>query len=252
MNPFVSRITNQSWVVPVSLMCLVLGLMFSMAWLRKENRVSRVPNLSSDQQKRYLELAADPDKYAQMSGQLQKLMSDKTRLENAVANQSGNAKVLNESLQDLKLFAGLTEVEGTGVIVTLRDFNKSQISSPFITDVDRTIHDGDVLKVVNELFASGAEAISVNNLRVTAMSSYRCVGTTILVNDVKIASPVKIRAIGEVDTLLGAMTLPGGELALIKQTDASMAAVESAKYLRLPAFTGSTSHRVAKVPKEAK
>ena len=252
MNPFVSRITNQSWVVPVSMMCLILGLMFSMAWLRKENRTSRVTSLSPGQKERFLEFAADPDKYAQMSNELQKLMSEKTRLENAVANQSGNAKVLNESLQDLKLFAGLTEVEGPGVIVTLRDYVKNTISSPFVTDADRTIHDGDVLKVVNELFASGAEAISVNNLRVTAVSSYRCVGTTILVNDVKIASPIRIRAIGETETLTGAMTLPGGELALIKQTDPSMAAIEPAKYLRLPAFTGSTSHKLAKLPKDVK
>jgi len=50
-----------------------------------------------------------------------------------------------------------------------------------------------VVHVVNELFASGAEAIAVNGHRVAGTTSFRCVGTTILVNDVKIASPIVVR-----------------------------------------------------------
>ena len=43
------------------------------------------------------------------------------------------------------------------------------------------IHDTDVLRVVNELWNAGAEAVTVNNRRVGPGTNYRCVGTTILV-----------------------------------------------------------------------
>lgn len=254
MNPFVSKVTNQVWIVPVSGMCLITGFMISLAWVTKESRASRVSSLTSDQKNRVNELAVDPDKYLQMSSEVQKLMLEKTRLENAIANQSGQSKVLNESLQEIKLFAALTSVEGPGIMVTLKDLTKGSVNSsaPFTTTEDLIIHDGDVLKVVNELLASGAEAISVNGLRVSALSSYRCVGTTIMVNDVKIASPIKIRAIGDSETLLGAMSLPGGVLSQIKSTDPSMVVLEPMKYITMPAYTGSTSHKIMRVPKDAK
>ena len=253
-NPFVSRVSNQMWVIPVSGMCLITGFMISLAWVTKETRASRASSLTSDQKTRVNEIAVDPDKYAQMSSEALKLMAEKTRLENAMASQSGQTKVLNESLQEVKVFAGLTSVEGPGVMVTLKDLTKgtSTSNSPFTTNQDLIIHDVDVLKVVNELFASGAEAVSVNNLRVSSISSYRCVGTTILVNDVKIASPVKIRAIGDPDTLIGAMSLPGGALSQIKETDPSMVVLEPMKYIPMPAYTGSTAHKIMRVPKEGK
>lgn len=233
-------------------MSLILGLMMSLAWARKENRADRKNTLPTDQRTRINELEVDPDKFAQLSDEVRKLLSEKTRLENALANQSGQAKVLNESLQEIKVFANLTEVEGPGVVVTLRDYVKGGQPKPFTIAEDTIIHFSDVLSVVNELFASGAEAISVQNLRVCGVSSMRCVGTTILINDVKIASPIRIRAIGDMDTLLGAMSMPGGELSKIKQTDPSMVSLEGAKSLRLPAYTGSTSHKILRVPKESK
>jgi uncharacterized protein YlxW (UPF0749 family) len=52
------------------------------------------------------------------------------------------------------------------------------------------------LKIVNEMRVSGAEAISVNDERITAMSEIRCAGTTILVNLNKIAPPFVIKATG--------------------------------------------------------
>jgi uncharacterized protein YlxW (UPF0749 family) len=110
----------------------------------------------------------------------------------------------------------------------------------------------DVLKVCNELIASGAEAVSVNNHRIAGNSSMRCVGTTILVNDVKIASPVVIRAIGDPNTIMGAMNMPGGALAEIRQTDPNMVQIETVKSQELPEFVGNTIRRYAKPPKEMK
>jgi uncharacterized protein YlxW (UPF0749 family) len=114
---------------------------------------------------------------------------------------------------------------------------------------DAIVHDTDVLQVVNELFSAGAEAVSVNDLRVTNRVSFRCVGPTILVNDVKIASPIEIRAIGDPKTLLGAMNLPGGILAQFRQTDPSMVQLERVQRMTIKPFTGNTDFKFGKPPK---
>jgi uncharacterized protein YlxW (UPF0749 family) len=61
--------------------------------------------------------------------------------------------------------------------------------------------DRDVRSVVNQLWAAGAEAISVNDVRLTPTSAVRFAGEAVLVDFVPITSPYTIRAIGNADDL---------------------------------------------------
>ncbi|AIE88150.1 hypothetical protein OP10G_4782 [Fimbriimonas ginsengisoli Gsoil 348] len=238
-------------------MCLLLGFMISLAWVGKETRNSRSAFLRADQRVRVSEALVDPEAYEQSVNEVKKLQEEKTKLENALSRNGTDSKVLNDSLQEMKSFAGLTEVEGPGVAVTLRDSGKTDtgFGGQVATNPDSVIHDQDVVHVVNELFASGAEAIAVNGHRVAGTTSFRCVGTTILVNDVKIASPIVVRALGDSDTLFGAMNMPGGALSQIRIFDPAMVQVEKVQMMRLPAYTGTTAKKWAKVvapPQESK
>jgi len=254
VNPFVRKISKESWVLPVSGMCLVLGFMISLAWVTGRNRTSRENYLSPDQRQSVNEATMDVDQFQRLSAEVTTLQSQKTRLENALSKTGGQSKVLNDSLQELKAFAGLTPVEGPGVMITLHDSHPASegMGGNFGVSPDFIIHDVDVLKVVNELVASGAEAVSVNNHRVAGNTSFRCVGTTILVNDIKIASPVVVRGIGDPNTLLGAMNMPGGVLAEIRQTDPRMVQIETVKDQELPEFVGSTTRHFLKPAKDVK
>jgi uncharacterized protein YlxW (UPF0749 family) len=250
MNPFASQLKNQTWIVPVTAMCFVLGLMVSLAWVTDANRKDRLNFLPIDQNKRMSEATVDINAVAELSSEVSKLRQEKTELENALADQNKGSKALNDSLQEAKMFAGLTPLEGPGVIVTLKDSPAGQADLSGSPDARTIIHDTDVLQVVNELRSSGAEAVAVNNHRIAGAASFRCVGPTILVNDVKVASPIVIRAIGDADTLMGAMNLPGGILSQIRGQDPAMVAIERVKKMNLPAFVGTTAYRTAKVAKE--
>lgn len=250
MNPFVSRISGNSWVAPVSVMSLVLGFMISMAWVTDQTRRGRIDNLSPSQRTRVQSGAIDmAEAVEQTQAEVAKLRLENTRLQNSMGKQNSASKTLNDSLQEVKILAGLTELEGPGVRVELRD-SKKPASGIFPADL--IVHDVDVLKVVNELWNAGAEAISVNNHRVVGGTSFRCVGSVILVDDVKIASPIVVRAVGDPDTLKGAMDLPEGVLADMREIDAAMAIVSKVDKQRLPAFTGSTAKRIGSVPKDPK
>jgi uncharacterized protein YlxW (UPF0749 family) len=254
VSPFVTRITpkRDQWIWPVSGMCVVLGFMVMMAWVTESNRRSRFGLLEPGQQRRVNEATVDPDAFRDMSAQLETLSKQNTELQNALGKGKEGTEVLNKQLQAAKAAAGLTKLEGPGLIVTLRDSADSGPKGdlPDIVRSQVNIHDLDVLRVVNELVASGAEAIAVNDHRIAGLSSFRCVGPTILVNDVKIASPVIIKAIGDPATLSGGLNLNDGPLAEIKSTDAKMVTIEVAKSMSVPAFTGRTEFRLGTVPKE--
>ena len=72
------------------------------------------------------------------------------------------------------------------------------------------MHEHHVLKVVNELYISGAEAVSVNGKRLTANSYIVCTGPVITVDGEQFPAPFTISAIGDPDTLEKALNIQGG------------------------------------------
>jgi uncharacterized protein YlxW (UPF0749 family) len=235
-------------------MCLVLGFMISMAWVTEQNRSTRIGLLGADQRARISEGSIDIEKFEELRNEVNRLQAKSTELENALGRQSGQAKLLNENLQETKVFACLTELEGPGIRVILKDDPRAQqeIQLGAIGATDAIIHDTDVLRVVNELLAAGAEAVAVDGIRVGPGSSFRCVGPVILVNDMKIAAPITIEAIGDAKELFEGLNLPGGVLSEIRGQSEAMATLETFKSIKLPAYAGKVTKRFAKAPKEVK
>jgi uncharacterized protein YlxW (UPF0749 family) len=63
-------------------------------------------------------------------------------------------------------------VEGPGIELTLQDSKKRPSGdSPELLPELYTIHDYDLLRVVNELRQAGAEAISINGQRIVASTA---------------------------------------------------------------------------------
>ena len=96
----------------------------------------------------------------------------------------------------------------------------------------------------------GAEAITVNNHRLGGHSWIRCVGSVMHVDGIPVSSPIRVCAIGDSETLVGALNIPLGVLSELRSVDPAMVSVETVKKMRLPAYTGSTAYRIAKVPKD--
>lgn len=120
----------------------------------------------------------------------------------------GADNVNDPGRERLNLLAGTTAVEGKGIEIILDDSNiaKKANENPNLY----IIHDEDLLRVLNELRSAGAEAISINDQRIVAMSEIRCAGPTVSVNNVRSAPPYVIKAIGSPKTLTSALRLRGG------------------------------------------
>jgi uncharacterized protein YlxW (UPF0749 family) len=103
----------------------------------------------------------------------------------------------------LELLAAATPVHGPGVRLVVDDAkeasggdgNGPRESSGF-SDTGR-VRDHDLQRVVNGLWTSGAEAITVNGQRLTALSAIRAAGDAILVDNKPLAPPYTVLAIGD-------------------------------------------------------
>ncbi len=63
------------------------------------------------------------------------------------------------------------------------------------------IYDRDVQDVANALWAVGAEAITVNDQRLTAQTAIRSAGEAVLVDFRPLSPPYVLRAVGNVDAM---------------------------------------------------
>jgi uncharacterized protein YlxW (UPF0749 family) len=129
-------------------------------------------------------------------------------LSRAQHNALPRSGALSRELSLDQLQAGQLAVTGPGVTVTLRE-PASATDSPTpgrggSTPIGATniLTDRDVRSVVNELWHDGAEAISVNDVRLTPTSAIRFAGEAVLVDFQAITPPYVIRAIGDPDAIV--------------------------------------------------
>ena len=99
----------------------------------------------------------------------------------------------------LRAPAGFTALGGPGITVVLNDSSRRiRNGGPDAPDNDDlVVHQQDVQAVVNALWAGGAEAMSIMDVRVISTSAVRCVGNTLLLHGQVFSPPFKITAIGE-------------------------------------------------------
>ncbi|MEU7618982.1 DUF881 domain-containing protein [Micromonospora rifamycinica] len=101
-------------------------------------------------------------------------------------------------LRNLEAGTGLGRVRGDGVVVRLADAptpDDGAVTGDSGAGPSRVIY-SDLQKIANDLWAAGAEAISINGQRLTATSTIRSAGAAILVDFRPVTSPYEVSAIG--------------------------------------------------------
>lgn len=113
---------------------------------------------------------------------------------------------------------GDTDVKGPGIIIKYYPNEKTR-AGEIIVNADIT---KDLVDMVNELKNAGAEAIAINDIRYTNMSSIEMEKNSIVVDTQRITRPYIIRAIGNPDTINSSLIRPGGTIELIKMERAKI------------------------------
>ncbi|WP_260463676.1 DUF881 domain-containing protein [Streptomyces sp. TRM72054] len=139
----------------------------------------------------------------ELESSIDKLRDDVSARQREALKHSGGG----DRTELVGILSGASEVHGPGVKLVVNDAKEAAAggdSDPRGTsgfsDTGR-VRDRDMQRVVNGLWESGAEAVSINGQRLTALSAIRAAGDAILVDNRPLVPPYTVLAVGDGDRL---------------------------------------------------
>ena len=151
------------------------------------------------------EVEAEAETTDRLAADLESLRAAVTAArDDALAASAVGQRVLGR-VEDAELAAGALPVSGPGLLVTLADAGPDADEDPVggTTEADPRgqVRDGDLQLVVNALWASGAEAVSINGQRLGPTTAIRFAGEAVLVDFRPVTNPYLVSAVGDPATL---------------------------------------------------
>lgn len=217
----------------IALVCVVLGIMLAVQFRTTQDIKSSIPyQRVEDLSQRLSQTEKERDALAK---QVQDL------------KRTSGVEAASKEFDMVRMGAGVVAMEGPGIIVTIDDSKRP--SKPGENPNLYLIHDDDILKVINELWAAGAEAISINEQRLIASSEVRCAGPTLSVNNSRYSPPYEVRVIGEPTTLENALKMRGGVIETL-QFWGIQVTIKKQDIVMVPAYKGAFRFEFAKPVKE--
>lgn len=210
---------NNRTIITLGIVCFLLCFMMTLQIRTIKKSDSDILKLKNENELRD-EINQWKDLYDNANDKIGELNNKIIEYQNASSKRGDTVELLKKELDELSIQAGHTAVKGPGIIVTLDDtVAKEQImldAGMYDPNV-YIIHDSDILLVINELRAAGAEAISVNGQRITSNSEIRCLGPVISINSIRLTAPFAISAIGDSTVLANSLKLRGGVIDSIEE-----------------------------------
>lgn len=183
--------------------------------------------------------SAQSDQLADQAAQLRADVA--ARRDRALAADAQGRQVA-DLVGRLEIATGVSAVSGPGVVLTLDDApaTKDPTASPGVGSLSAgRVLDRDLQGVVNGLWAAGAEAISINGVRLSARTAIRSAGAAILVDFKPLSPPYRIEAIGRSNTLETGFvdSVSGRRLQTLSSVSGISYGLQRADRLTLPAGT---------------
>ena len=182
------------WQITLGIALLTLGFLIA-AQLRSE-----APRVSYASNERVPLVETAQGLQAQQDALKQRLLDLRAAIQGAESQGQGSAAVvqdLNGRLRTARIEAGLTALQGPGLVLQLRD--SAKVVPPGGNPTDYLVSARDIRTVVEELWLAGAEAVAVNGERVTSATAIIDIGGSVLLNAAYLAPPYQISAIGPAD-----------------------------------------------------
>lgn len=189
-----------------------------------------------------IELESQKSEIDQLNSKMEEIKSQINAYQTAKDDEEIDYEVfLISEIESTRKIAGLTDLEGPGVIIIVTDGTRELGENENPNNI--LVHDIDIRAMVDDLRNAGAEAISINNERVVFnKSKVQCTGPTIKVNDQVFAPPYIIQAIGDRKFLESAINAPGSYSESLRQWGLFVE-VNTSININIPAYDGFVDYQ---------
>lgn len=196
-GPTPPRVTTpHRWTAALALVALgaVTGTAVAQVRARQEANTGLRAELAGEVRERTAETE-------RLADQAEQLRSEVAAAQVAALGADTAGRSTARRLEALGLASGTVAVRGPGVVITLADALEGEVDPEESlrggNPGDGRVQDRDLQDLVNGLKAAGAEAVSVNDVRLTALTAIRSAGDTILVDFRLLSPPYVVRAVGD-------------------------------------------------------
>ena len=184
--------------ISIGLCCFVLVAVMTMQF-----KVVNITDITSIENMRESELREElanwKEKYNEINEKYEDISGKIEEYEQESSSDTKTSELLSNELEQINMSLGKTDVEGEGIIITLKDSNENYIKAE------------NLLLIVNALKLAGAEAISINEQRIINMTDIVDINNSFIkINGQRILSPYVIRAIGNQTYLESGLSGNGG------------------------------------------
>ena len=239
MAPSVLRGRRPSaWSALVPVVALAAGLLFATSGRAAQGtdlRAGEVTELSELIRERDAAVSRQADQLTELQHRVQDLTAEAASSDGTVAAAQAAGEAGAET-------AGLSEVSGAGVVITLDDAPQRPdggLPSGARPD-DVVIHQSDVQAVVNSVWAAGADGVAVMDQRLISTSAVRCVGNTLLLQGRTYSPPFVVTAVVDAAAVRAALAA-SPQVAVFRQAVAAFGLsfeVRERPAVTVPAYDG--------------
>lgn len=181
----------------VAIVCALLGFLLAYQFKVLAKKGSSESNLNNKDIISEVEgLKKEKEELATTNAQLMEQMK---KLEETAAESGKVDKEVKKALDNARIQLGTVDVKGPGIIITLKP--KTPIFGSSSNDSSRDLGEDELVHLVNTLWYAKAEAISINDTRITAQTGIKNAGNIVWLGaSGKKVSPkdtIVIKAIGD-------------------------------------------------------
>lgn len=233
------KLDNFAVAIVMFIVCITLTSVMLMQFKTvEETDITDIENMREAELRKTL--SEWKTKYEETYAQLEATNKKIAEYNEKIEKNEEASELVDKELKQSNLAVGKTDVYGEGVIVTLNDTE------------ERDIEASDLLKLVNELKYAGAEAISINDIRIINTTDIFDIRgySYITVGQQRLEAPYVVKAIGNQAYLSSILNLKDSGFVDQYKNSGKSVTMETSKKIEILKYNGEMTYKSLNIEEE--
>lgn len=193
----------------IAVVCCFLGFLLTYQFKMLSTKNSASAEINGNSADVISEIEALKKEKEELLATNNELSNELKQMEESAAQESDLASEIKNQLDTARMHLGSVDVKGPGVTLNITPKNTIFSSNSSST---RDLSEAELVHIVNLLWYSGAEAISINDIRITPQTGIKTAGSGIAIGSTGRVFPgekISIKAIGDKNRMEVGIGFPG-------------------------------------------